>query len=129
MLLANGRIYTLDARGMIADTLVVLDGRVAFAGRRGDVNAAPGEEIVDLGGRAALPGLVDAHGHLMHLARVRLTLDLRGAESEESAARRVRLALAARHRRRHRRRLGLSRGEPESVPRHPRRRHASPAHE
>src|SRR6185295_3547067 len=89
MLLTNGRIYTLDARGTIADTLVVRDGRVAFAGRRADVNAAPGEEVVDLGGRAALPGLVDAHGHLMHLARVRLTLDLRGAESEDAAARRV----------------------------------------
>src|SRR2546427_9171997 len=59
------------------------------AGRRTDVNPSPGEEIVDLGGRAALPGLVDAHGHLMHLARVGLTLDLRGAESEEAAARRV----------------------------------------
>jgi predicted amidohydrolase YtcJ len=89
MLLTSGRIYTLDARGTIADTLVVRDGRVAFAGRRAEVNPAPGEEIVDLGGRAALPGLVDAHGHLMHLARVRLTLDLRGAESEEAAARRV----------------------------------------
>src|SRR5258705_364382 len=89
MLLTNGRIYTLDGRGTIADTLVVRDGRVAFAGRRADVNAAPGEEIVDLGGRAALPGLVDAHGHLMHLARLRLTLDLRGADSEEDAARRV----------------------------------------
>ena len=89
MLLTSGRIYTLDARGTIADTLVVRDGRVAFAGRRADVNAAPGEEVVDLGGHAALPGLVDAHGHLMHLARVRLTLDLRGADSEEAAARRV----------------------------------------
>ena len=89
MLLTNGRIYTLDARGTVGDTLVVRDGRVAFAGRRADVNAAPGEETVDLGGRAALPGLVDAHGHLMHLARVRLTLDLRGAQSEEAAARRV----------------------------------------
>src|SRR5258705_13678468 len=89
MLLTNGRIYTLDGRGTIADTLVVRDGRVAFAGRRAEVNTAPGEDIVDLGGRAALPGLVDAHGHLMHLARVRLTLDLRGADSEETPARRV----------------------------------------
>jgi predicted amidohydrolase YtcJ len=89
MLLTNGRIYTLDARNTVADTLVIRDGRVAFTGRRADVTPAPGEEIVDLGGRAALPGLVDAHGHLMHLARVRLTLDLRGAESEEAAARRV----------------------------------------
>src|ERR687888_123924 len=52
MLLTNGRIYTLDARGTIADTLVVRAGRVAFAGRRADVNAAPGEEVVDLGGAA-----------------------------------------------------------------------------
>src|SRR5919108_231417 len=89
MLLTNGRIYTLDAHGTVADTLVVRDGRVAFFGRRSDVNPAPREEVIDLGGAAALPGLVDAHGHLMHLARVRLTLDLRGAESEETAARRV----------------------------------------
>src|SRR5215467_7262906 len=89
MLLTNGRIHTLDARGTVADTLVVRDGRVAFVGRRSDVNAAPGEDMIDLGGRAALPGFVDAHGHLMHLARVRLALDLRGAESEEAAARRV----------------------------------------
>jgi hypothetical protein len=52
MLLTNGRTYTLDARGTIADTLVVRDGRVAFAGRRADVNAAPGEDIVDLDQRA-----------------------------------------------------------------------------
>jgi predicted amidohydrolase YtcJ len=89
MLLTNARIYTLDPAGTVVDTLVVRDGRVAFAGRRGDVNPAVGEEIVDLAGRAALPGLVDAHGHLMHLARVRLTLDLRGLGSEEATARRV----------------------------------------
>jgi predicted amidohydrolase YtcJ len=90
VLLTNGRIYTLDADGTVVDTLVVRDGRVAFAGRRRDVNPRIGEEIIDLGGRAALPGLVDAHGHLMHLARVRLTLDLRGCDSEAAAAERVR---------------------------------------
>jgi imidazolonepropionase-like amidohydrolase len=47
----------------IADTLVVRDGRVAFAGRRADINAAPGEAVVDLGGRTALPGLADAQSH------------------------------------------------------------------
>jgi predicted amidohydrolase YtcJ len=55
MLLTNGRIYTLDARGTIADTLVVRDGRVAFAGRRADVNAVPGEDIVDLGDLSSRP--------------------------------------------------------------------------
>ena len=89
MLLTNGRIYTLDAGDTIADTLVVRAGRIAFAGSRADVNLAPGEETIDLGGRAVLPGLVDAHGHLMHLARGRLSFDARGLGSEEEVARRV----------------------------------------
>jgi predicted amidohydrolase YtcJ len=86
MLLTNGRFYTLDAAGSIADTLVVRDGRIAFAGRSADINPAAGERTIDLGGRAALPGLVDAHGHLLHLARARLTLDAAGLRSEDEVA-------------------------------------------
>ena len=47
------------------------------------------EPVIDLGGRAVVPGLVDAHGHLMHLARGRLTLDAGGARSEAEVAERV----------------------------------------
>jgi len=89
MLLINGRIYTLDAANTVVDTLVVREGRIAFAGRRGDLNVAASEPAIDLGGRAVLPGLVDAHGHLMYLARARLTLDAGGARSEEAIARMV----------------------------------------
>src|SRR5437762_8769674 len=89
MLLTNGRIYLMDAWDTVVDTLVVRDGRVAFAGRRSDVNVSSAEEVVDLGGRAVVPGLVDAHGHLMHLARGRLTLDAGGARSEAEVAERV----------------------------------------
>ena len=89
MLLTNARIYTLDGAGTIADTLVVHDGRIAFVGRQADVNPGVGEAVHDLGGRAVLPGLVDAHGHLMHLARGRLSFDVRGLTSEEEIARRV----------------------------------------
>jgi predicted amidohydrolase YtcJ len=89
MLLTNGRIYTLDGRDAVVDTVVVRDGRIAFTGRRADVNAGPGEETIDLQGRAVLPGLVDAHGHLMHLARARLSFDARGLGSEEEIARRI----------------------------------------
>ena len=89
MLLTNARAYTLDATGRIADTLVVRDGRLVFAGRRADVNPGVGEAVHDLGGRAVLPGLVDAHGHLMHLARGRLSFDARDLPSEEDIARRI----------------------------------------
>jgi predicted amidohydrolase YtcJ len=86
VLLTNGRIHTMDAAGSVVDSLVVRDGRVAFAGRRSDINPAPGEETLDLDGRAVLPGLVDGHGHLMLLARARLELDLTAAGSEAEAA-------------------------------------------
>ena len=47
--------------------LLVVDGRVAWVGRADD---APGvedaaTEVVDAGGRAALPGFVDSHTHLV----------------------------------------------------------------
>jgi predicted amidohydrolase YtcJ len=89
MLLTNARIHTLDARGTVADTLLIRDGRIAFFGRRGDVNPSVGEPVLDLEGRVVLPGLVDGHGHLMHLARARFTLDAGGLTSEEAVARRV----------------------------------------
>jgi predicted amidohydrolase YtcJ len=94
VLLTNGRVYTLDQADSVVDTLVVRDGRIAFAGRRGEVNVPASEPVVDLGGRAVLPGLVDAHGHLMYLARGRLTLNATGVTSEEAIARMVAAAAA-----------------------------------
>src|SRR5437867_5152400 len=76
----------MGAADTVVDSLVVRDGRVAFAGRRGDVNPASGEATLDLRGRTVLPGLVDGHGHLMLLARARLELSLEGARSEEEVA-------------------------------------------
>lgn len=94
MLLTNGRIHTMDAASTVVDSLVIRDGRVAFAGRRGEINPAAGEAVVDLGGRTVLPGLVDAHGHLMLLARARLELRLDEAGSEDEIARMVGQAAA-----------------------------------
>jgi len=39
MLLTNGRIYTLDGGGAVVDTLVVREGRIAFAGALGSQGA------------------------------------------------------------------------------------------
>ncbi|HYR69868.1 MAG TPA: amidohydrolase [Candidatus Acidoferrum sp.] len=94
MLLTNGRIHTMDAAGSVVDSLVIRAGRVAFAGRRGDINPAPREPTLDLGGRAVLPGLVDGHGHLMLLARARLELNLATAGSEDEIAQMVAAAAA-----------------------------------
>ncbi|MGI5398491.1 imidazolonepropionase [Streptomyces sp. CA-135486] len=50
--------------GLIHDAAVVLDGtRVAWVGPTADAPAA--DDAVDAGGRAAIPGFVDSHSHLV----------------------------------------------------------------
>jgi predicted amidohydrolase YtcJ len=98
VLLTGGRIYTMDGDARIVDTLVIRDGRVAFAGRRADVNPAPRERVIDLEGRAVVPGLIDGHAHLMNLARARLSLDLTSLVSEDAAAQVVAAAVRTAHR-------------------------------
>ncbi|MEW9550361.1 imidazolonepropionase [Nonomuraea sp. NPDC050783] len=60
-----GSLLTNDPElGTIRDAAVVLDGgRVAWAGPAGRVPDA--DERVDAGGRAAIPGFVDSHAHLV----------------------------------------------------------------
>lgn len=67
------------------------DGTVVAVGRERDVRAAgcPDARVLDLGGACALPGLVDAHGHVASLGRERRQVDLRGAASPEEAGRRA----------------------------------------
>jgi imidazolonepropionase len=43
--------------------LLIRDGRIAFAGRRDDLNIRGDVETVDAGGRIVMPGFVDAHTH------------------------------------------------------------------
>ncbi|MBV7257441.1 amidohydrolase [Pacificimonas sp. WHA3] len=81
---ANG--YTLDEVGRLItfDTLVVGDdGRVEQT--MSSPARPPNGEIVDVGGRTMLPGLIDAHGHVMGLGQGLMTLDLSGTKTLEEA--------------------------------------------
>lgn len=65
-LFVGGPVLTMDAEGRVAEALAV-DGRhVVAAGPRAELEAwaaAHGAEVIDLRGRAILPGFVDAHSH------------------------------------------------------------------
>lgn len=63
----NGRILTMDgAEASYAETVVIREGLIAYVGdRAGAAERFPDAVIRDLGGRALLPGFVDAHSHLV----------------------------------------------------------------
>ncbi|NUS12642.1 MAG: amidohydrolase family protein, partial [Streptomyces sp.] len=78
------RDVRLGSGGPLAHVLVE-DGRIAAVAP--DAPAVPpGGEVVDAGGRTVLPGLWDAHVHMVQWASARRRVDLSGAGSAAAAA-------------------------------------------
>ena len=46
-----------------ADTLVVVDGRIAGVGRSADIDTGNADQVIDAKGTAVAPGLIDSHVH------------------------------------------------------------------
>ncbi|HWM22259.1 MAG TPA: amidohydrolase family protein [Ilumatobacteraceae bacterium] len=80
-LFRGGRIRA-DFGGVVHDSVLARDGRIVAVGSVADVRAASGpvDETVDLAGAWVVPGLIDAHPHLLHFGVAAAGLaDLSGA--------------------------------------------------
>jgi len=65
LILVNGKIITVDPRDSIAQALAIHNGKIVAVGTNDEIRkrAPKNARIVDLRGRAATPGLIDAHCH------------------------------------------------------------------
>lgn len=72
----NASVYTLEKEGDKCSAFVVEDGKFVYCGTDEEARALA-DEVVDLGGKTVLPGLIDTHQHLYSSASnlVKLTLD------------------------------------------------------
>jgi predicted amidohydrolase YtcJ len=73
LVLHNGKVITVDATDSIAQAVAIKDGLIQAVGADDEVSwwVGEGTGVVDLGGKAVTPGLIDAHNHfqgvgLMH---------------------------------------------------------------
>lgn len=89
--LTNASIYTMDDEQPTASAMAWDDsGRIVFVGSEEALEKRFADiEPMDAGGRAVLPGLIDAHGHVMGLGLARLRADLTGAGSVEEVLQRL----------------------------------------
>lgn len=92
MIIVGGRVYTLDPTKPEAEAVAIKDGAIKMIGTRSDIELLRGQstKVIDLQGGVAVPGLTDAHAHLVGLGDHLATVDLRGATSIEEVVERLR---------------------------------------
>ncbi len=67
LVIRNGRIYTVDRARAWASAIAVKAGRIVAVGGDAEMQPLTGHNtrVVDLGGKMAMPGIVDVHTHIM----------------------------------------------------------------
>jgi predicted amidohydrolase YtcJ len=69
-IVTNGKILTVDDRFSIVEALAIDEGRIVARGTRQEVAryAGPKTQVIDVGGKTVIPGLIDNHFHLTRAA-------------------------------------------------------------
>ena len=63
----KGKIYTVNENQPWVEAVAIKDGKFLLVGSNADVETVSGDNttVVDLGGRMAMPGMIDVHNHAM----------------------------------------------------------------
>jgi cytosine/adenosine deaminase-related metal-dependent hydrolase len=83
--LLHGRIITADANDSVVQALAISGGKIAAVGSDASISAliGPKTKVIDLKGRAATPGLIDTHAHILSTGLGELNeIALGGARSQ-----------------------------------------------
>lgn len=88
-LLVIGLLHTLDPERPRAEAALLREGRIACVGTARACLARAGEGVRRIEVASAVPGLVDAHGHVFGLGRARLEVSCAASASAEACAARV----------------------------------------
>ena len=91
LILTAAHIYTVDPARPLVQAVAVRGGRVVFAGSAAEAQVlrGPATRVLDLAGRTVVPGLVDAHVHLVGVGQALRTVDLTGTRSFDEVIARV----------------------------------------
>ena len=82
-ILRNANIFTVDRNFSVARAVAIRDGRFVAVGDEASVmkQAGPQTQVIDLGGRTIVPGLIDSHLHQSFAATNLPAVQLLGARS------------------------------------------------
>ncbi len=90
LLIVNAHIVTMDAKRPAATAMGIQGDRIVWVGDTGSAQRRfPGTRAVDLQGATVLPGIIDAHTHLIELGKSLVRLNLKDVATAQEAVERV----------------------------------------
>ncbi|HTW89473.1 MAG TPA: amidohydrolase family protein [Candidatus Binataceae bacterium] len=91
LLLLNGKVITVDRSFGIAQAIAIQANRILAVGANREIAplAGPTTTVIDLVGKAVLPGFIDTHGHIGLFGIETLWVSLAGATSIDEICRRI----------------------------------------
>jgi predicted amidohydrolase YtcJ len=97
LIVTNARIYTVDDAHPLVAALTVRDGRIQFVGSEREALSlrGPTTQMMDARGKTVIPGIVDAHAHLLGLGYSLANVRLADTRSYEQVIERVVARLAS----------------------------------
>ena len=83
LVLRGGKIVTVDSTRPTAEALAASGDTIVAVGTDAEMEAhvGPDTRVIELDGRVAMPGFVEAHGHFMGMGSAQMQLDLLGTSS------------------------------------------------
>ncbi len=87
LLILNATVYTVDAKNSVADAIAIRGDRILSVGATQDIEKHfSSQNIIDAKGKTVIPGLIDAHAHVLGLGISLKELNLLGTTSKEEIA-------------------------------------------
>jgi predicted amidohydrolase YtcJ len=86
----------MDAAYPEATSLAARNGKLVAVGTEREIDSfsGPDTEVIDLGGKLAVPGLIEGHAHFLSLGRAKMRLDLNGVADYDEIVAMVEAAVA-----------------------------------
>lgn len=96
LILTGGKIYTVNDRQPVVQSVAVKNGKIIFAGDEPEAKDYIGEDtrVIDLAGKTMTPGFIEGHGHIMGVGYNEMNLDLMSVRSYEELVARVKEAVS-----------------------------------
>ena len=91
LIVYNARVYTVDDAHPVASAFAVRDGLIAVVGSDQEALTlrGPASRMLDAHGNTILPGIVDAHAHLLNLGLSLASVNLADTRSYDEVIKRV----------------------------------------